>query len=78
MKLYVSFVPFWYPFSLVGIDDCDYNLHLSNSSYPKVSCRLFFPSSPLKFLCGEYRMGMSAEGDDPEYDGDTLMWVVQC
>lgn len=51
--------PFGIPFSLAGIDDCDYNLHLSNSSYPKVS--LFSPRRPVpqNFLCGGYRMGMN-------------------
>jgi hypothetical protein len=50
---------FWYPFSLAGIDDCDYNLHLSNSSYPKVSGKHYSPAVPQNFLCGGYHMGMS-------------------
>ena len=35
------------PFYLAGIDDCDYNLHLSNSSYPKVGGKHYsLPLSP--------------------------------
>jgi hypothetical protein len=69
---------FWYPFSLAGIDDCDYNLHLSNSSYPKVSSKHYsFSRRPPECFVRWARHGdepMRAEGDDPERDGGTLMW----
>lgn len=78
VKLYVLlYVSFWYPFSLAGIDDCDYNLHLSNSSYPKVSGKhYYFPPSPRIFVrwVPHGDEPMRAEGDDPEHGGGTLMW----
>lgn len=57
--------PFGIRFSLAGIDDCDYNLHLSNSSYPKVSGKHLFSvlSLPPEILRGGHHTGMGAEGD---------------
>jgi hypothetical protein len=50
-NLYVVVIRLFLVSSLAGIDDCDYNLHLSNSSYPKVSIKaLFSPPSPIIFV----------------------------
>jgi hypothetical protein len=62
------FLSFCTPF-LAGIDDCDYNLHLSNSSYPKVSVKCLSPPPPPNFLCGGYLMGMRMEVDHERYQG---------
>jgi len=48
---------------LAGVDDCDYNLHLSNSSYPKVNyLSLSFLSSPRIFCAMGTAWGLGRRG----------------